>query len=215
AEFEAAFSLTFYVAELLGRTERGHGAPHEAALLRLLTPLAKLWTAKVSVRIVSEALECFGGAGYIEDTGLPQLLRDAQVYAIWEGTTNVLSLDMLRAVGASGIAPLRQAIDDLIGTDAVERRAIVAALDATESLLGDVVADRASLEASARGVAYTLARSMAAALLVRSAAWGRDAGDARPDAASRRFIARGLDRLALPENDEDILLATDAAPATR
>jgi acyl-CoA dehydrogenase len=215
AEFEAAFSLTFFVAELLGRTERGEGAAHEAALLRLLTPLAKLWTAKVSIRIVSEALECFGGAGYIEDTGLPQLLRDAQVYAIWEGTTNVLSLDMLRAIGANGIAPLRLAIDGLIGPDAPERAVIGATLDTTEALLGDVVADRASLEASARGVAYTLARTMAAALLVRSATWANATGDARPAAASRRFIARGLDRLALPENDEDILLATDTPPHAR
>jgi hypothetical protein len=212
AEFEAAFSLTFFVAELLGRTERGEGEAHEGALLRLLTPLAKLWTAKVSIRVVSEALECFGGAGYIEDTGLPQLLRDAQVYAIWEGTTNVLSLDMLRAIGASGIAPLRVAIDGLMAADAPERAVITATLDATEALLGDVVSDRASLEASARGMAYTLARSMAAALLVRSATWGSMGGDARPAAACRRFIARGLDRLALPENDEDILLATDAAP---
>ena len=215
AEFEAAFSLTFFVAELLGRTERGEGAAHEGALLRLLTPLAKLWTAKVSIRIVSEALECFGGAGYIEDTGLPQLLRDAQVYAIWEGTTNVLSLDMLRAIGATGIAPLRQAIDDLIGPGAPERSIIGGALDATEALLGDVVADRSSLEASARGVAYTLARTMAAALLVRSASWADATGDARPAAACRRFIARGLDRLALPENDEDVLLATDTPPRPR
>jgi acyl-CoA dehydrogenase len=213
AEFEGAFSLTFFVAELLGRTERGEGAAHEAALLRLLTPLAKLWTAKVSIRVVSEALECFGGAGYIEDTGLPQLLRDAQVYAIWEGTTNVLSLDMLRAVGASGIAPLRVAIDALIDRDAPGRTALGSALDATEALLGDLVSDRASLEASARGVAFTLARTMAAALLVRSAAWGNATGDARASAAARRFMARGLDRLALPENDEDILLATDIAPA--
>jgi alkylation response protein AidB-like acyl-CoA dehydrogenase len=218
AEFEATFALTFFVAELLGRIERGEGAAHEAALLRLLTPLAKLWTAKVSIRIVSEALECFGGAGYIEDTGLPQLLRDAQVYAIWEGTTNVLSLDMLRAIGTAGIAPLRQAIDGLIGTDAPERDVISGALDATEALLGDVVSDRAALEASARGVAFTLARTVAAALLVRSARWARAEGDARPAAACRRFIARGLDRLALPENDEDILLATAEAvadPVTR
>jgi hypothetical protein len=215
AEFEAAFSLTFFVAELLGRTERGEGEAHEAALLRLLTPLAKLWTAKVSIRVVSEALECFGGAGYIEDTGLPQLLRDAQVYAIWEGTTNVLSLDMLRAIGAAGIAPLRVAVDALIGRDAPERAAINGALDATEALLGDIVSDRASLEASARGIAYTLARTMAAALLVRSAGWANATGDARASAAARRFMARGLDRLSLPENDEDILLATDAPPVAR
>ncbi|UPG84854.1 acyl-CoA dehydrogenase family protein [Luteibacter aegosomatis] len=207
AEFEAAFSLTFHVAGLLGRVEQGEAAPHDTALLRLLTPLAKLWTAKVSIRITSEALECFGGAGYIEDTGLPQLLRDAQVYAIWEGTTNVLSLDMLRALGATGVEPLRQAVDTLVPTDAPERHAIVASLDATEALLGEVSADRAALEASARGIAFTLARTMAAALLVRSADWGLSAGDPRPAAACRRFLAHGLDRLALPAGDDDALLA--------
>jgi hypothetical protein len=55
---------------------------------------------------------------------------------------------------------------------------------------------------------------MAAALLVRSAGWASTSGDTRAPAAARRFIARGLDRLALPENDEDILLATDASPMT-
>ena len=79
AEFEGAFALAFEVAHLLGRVEHGTAAPHEAALLRLLTPLAKLWTGKLAVQVCSEAIECFGGAGYIEDTGLPQLLRDAQV----------------------------------------------------------------------------------------------------------------------------------------
>jgi alkylation response protein AidB-like acyl-CoA dehydrogenase len=208
AEFEGAFALTFHVAELLGRTECGQAEPHDVALLRLLTPLAKLWTAKVSIRVVSEALECFGGAGYIEDTGLPQLLRDAQVYSIWEGTTNVLSLDMLRTL-SSGLAPFRQAIDELVPEGIPERGSVVSALDATEALLGEIVADRASLEASARGIAFTLARTMAAALLVRSAGWGATSRDPRPAAAARRFMAHGLDRLALPENDEDTLLAMD------
>uniref|UniRef100_UPI00066FF318 acyl-CoA dehydrogenase family protein n=1 Tax=Frateuria defendens TaxID=2219559 RepID=UPI00066FF318 len=109
AEFEGAFALAFEVAHLLGRVEQGAASPQEAAVLRLLTPLAKLWTARLAVRLCSEALECFGGAGYIEDTGLPQLLRDAQVYPIWEGTTNVLALDHLRALAGQGLDALRAA----------------------------------------------------------------------------------------------------------
>jgi acyl-CoA dehydrogenase len=70
----------------------------ETLLLRLLTPIMKLTTAKQAVLVASEVLEACGGAGYVEDTGLPQLLRDAQVLPIWEGTTNVLSLDALRAL---------------------------------------------------------------------------------------------------------------------
>src|SRR5690606_27323888 len=57
-----------------------------------------LYTGKKVVLFVSEVIESFGGAGYIEDTGLPKHIRDAQVFPIWEGATNVLSLDVLRAL---------------------------------------------------------------------------------------------------------------------
>jgi hypothetical protein len=73
----------------------------EEHMLRLLTPVAKLYLAKKCVAVASEGLECFGGQGYIEDTGLPAILRNAQVTPIWEGTTNVLSLDTLRAIAKS------------------------------------------------------------------------------------------------------------------
>lgn len=97
-EFTAAFHLVFHAIELLGKDELGEATPTERAVLRLLTPLVKLYSAKQAIALTSEALESFGGAGYIEDTGLPQLLRNAQVLSIWEGTTNILSLDVLRAI---------------------------------------------------------------------------------------------------------------------
>ncbi|HEY1014970.1 MAG TPA: acyl-CoA dehydrogenase family protein, partial [Herpetosiphonaceae bacterium] len=90
AEFEGAFHLTFLVVELMGREESGQLTPEQADLLRLLTSVAKLTTARQAVMVASEVLEAFGGAGYVEDTGLPVLLRDSQVLSIWEGTTNVL-----------------------------------------------------------------------------------------------------------------------------
>jgi acyl-CoA dehydrogenase len=77
----------------------------ETVLLRLLTPVMKLTTGKQAVLVLSEVIEAFGGAGYVEDTGLPQLLRDSQVLPIWEGTTNVLSLDTLRALGLGPPVP--------------------------------------------------------------------------------------------------------------
>lgn len=95
-EFEKCFKLTFFVVELLGKEECAVATDEEKKLLRSLTPLVKLYTAKKSLAVSSEVIESFGGAGYIEDTGLPYLLRDAQVYSIWEGTTNVLALDFLR-----------------------------------------------------------------------------------------------------------------------
>ena len=112
AVFEGAFHLAFRVVELVGRDEVGGLGEREAALLRLLTPIAKLTTGKQVVSVASETLECFGGAGYVENTGLPRLLRDAQVLPIWEGTTNVLSLDLLRAAAKTGgLAPLAAEVD--------------------------------------------------------------------------------------------------------
>jgi alkylation response protein AidB-like acyl-CoA dehydrogenase len=101
-ELEIAYQsntmLAFFLTRLLGREECGQSTPSEEALLRLLTPVAKLYTAKQSIKWASEHIEMFGGLGYLEDSNIPVMLRNAQVLSIWEGTTNVLSLDMLRAV---------------------------------------------------------------------------------------------------------------------
>lgn len=201
ADFEAAFALAFEVAHLLGRVEHGAASAEEAAVLRLLTPLAKLWTGKLAVKICSETLECFGGAGYIEDTGLPQLLRDAQVYAIWEGTTNVLSLDSLRALAGDSLGSLRHAAarwldgnDDMHAASAIRQT-----LDAAARWLDQHAAARDRLEAGTRGLAFTLARCAAAALLARQATWSKGRGEPRPAAALHRFVGRGLDRLVAPD----------------
>ncbi|MCW0202521.1 MAG: acyl-CoA dehydrogenase family protein [Rhodanobacter thiooxydans] len=208
AQFEGAFALAFEVAHLLGRVEHGTVAPHEVALLRLLTPLAKLWTGKLAVQMCSEALECFGGAGYIEDTGVPQLLRDAQVYPIWEGTTNVLSLDSLRGLAGDGLDALRTACtgwldgnDDMHAANAIRQTLGVAA-----RWLDQHATARDTLEAGARGLAFTLARCAGAALLARQASWSSRHGDRRPAAALHRFVGHGLDRLVTPDTDNTALL---------
>src|SRR5690349_23071337 len=77
AEFEGAFQFAFYVAELTGKSETREISDDDALLLRLLTPIMKLTTAKQAVMVTSEVLESFGGAGYVEDPGLPVLLRDS------------------------------------------------------------------------------------------------------------------------------------------
>ncbi len=94
---EAAFALAARGMELMGRLEHGVAGEREQRALRALVPTVKLLTAKDAVAHASEVVEAFGGAGYVEDTGIPRLLRNAQVLPIWEGTTNVLSLDLLRA----------------------------------------------------------------------------------------------------------------------
>ncbi len=101
-ELEIAYQsntlLALFLARLLGKEECGKATETDSALLRLLTPVAKLYTAKQAIASASEHIEAFGGLGYLEDSGIPSMLRDAQVLSIWEGTTNVLSLDMLRAM---------------------------------------------------------------------------------------------------------------------
>ncbi|XP_077601033.1 acyl-CoA dehydrogenase family member 11-like [Stigmatopora nigra] len=180
-ETRGAFLLVMDVCRLLGREESGIATQLDAHLLRLLTPVVKLYTGKQAVAVVSEGLESFGGQGYIEDTGLPVLLRDAQVLSIWEGTTNVLSLDVLRCVarssgmvlpayfthcktllaGASSVSSLNPAVKTV-------HRALIQlegfVQEATNKMPG-------YLELAARDLAYTLARIYMGALLIDHASW--------------------------------------------
>lgn len=94
----ASFLLTMEMVERLGRDECGKASTEDQDMLRLFTPLAKMFTARASIVVASEVIEGFGGAGYIEDTGLPVHVRDSQVFSIWEGATNVMSLDLLRVI---------------------------------------------------------------------------------------------------------------------
>ncbi len=186
AEFRGGFHLAFRSAELLGRVETEEASEEEANVLRLLTPLAKLYTAKQAIAVTSEVLECFGGAGYIEDTGLPVLLRDAQVLSIWEGTTNVLTLDALRAMRREGVlAAFLADVHRLAGSvvddegSAVEPAAEPLAV-AARGVLRDVerlrtelppMLETAGAEARARQTAYALSRACARALMLEHAAW--------------------------------------------
>ena len=118
-------ALTFYTVLLLGRSEQKGERDKERDLrtLRLLTPVAKLTTAKHAMMIVSELLESFGGAGYVEDTGIPKFLRDTQVFSIWEGTTNVLALDALRAIERDNSLPIFfESMRDLLGEYQQEKK---------------------------------------------------------------------------------------------
>lgn len=201
AEAEAAFQLAFYVAELTGRLEAEEMEEHDAWLLRLLTPVMKLTTAKQAVSVASEVLESFGGAGYVEDTGLPVLLRDSQVLPIWEGTTNVLALDTIRALGDAGsLEPLLSTIDRLFASVHDQHlselaRVARAALKHAENWLKEAQAtSRSSLDAGARRFALTLGRSMELALLIRHAQWSlAKEQDRKAAEAASRFAKWGLD----------------------
>lgn len=215
AEFEAGFHLTMYVAELLGKQEHGQLDDAHRALWRLLTPLTKLWTARQAITGLSEIVEGFGGAGYIESTGIPVLLRDAQVLSIWEGTTNVLALDVLRVLrGTEGAfsayqTALRGLAAQISSPELAEvRAAILVASKTLSEGMTRLVRDRRGSEACARALALGLARSMALALLARHADWSlRAEEDARPAAAARRFGRQPLVRLADGADPDADLLA--------
>jgi len=96
AEFLGSFALTFEAVRALDRADNGDA--QAARLVRLVTPMAKALTGKTCIFAVSEAMEAIGGNAYIEESILPRLLRDCQVLPIWEGTTNILTLDVMRAI---------------------------------------------------------------------------------------------------------------------
>lgn len=159
--YEGCFRLTMDTAHRVGRIEAGTAAADEESIVRLLTPLVKLYTAKEAVRVASEVLESFGGAGYVEDTGLPKILRDAQVLTIWEGTTNVLSLDALRAVDRAGaLAPFLGAIRARSDHPALQ--------EACDRLQTALAGDPAGRALNARRLAWGLARTYAASLLAEA-----------------------------------------------
>jgi putative acyl-CoA dehydrogenase len=198
-ELRAAFLLAFRVVELLGKEESGEASASELHLLRFLIPVAKLYTAKQAISVASETVEAFGGAGYVEDTGIPRLLRDAQVLSIWEGTTNVLSLDALRAMDRVDALPVWTA-------DVRRRLAAVSAVDLGSSAEGVATAverieDHAKRtsgegtefrEAGARAFSYGIARVEAATLLIEHADASRDRAAV---VAAQRWSARDLVRL--------------------
>lgn len=91
---EAAVALAFRLALALDRASD----PHEAAIARIGMPLAKYLVTKRAPTVIAEAMECFGGSGYVEETPLARLFRQSPLNAIWEGSGNVIALDLLRAL---------------------------------------------------------------------------------------------------------------------
>ncbi|GAB3138060.1 DNA alkylation response protein [Micromonospora sonneratiae] len=189
-----AFVLAGHAFALMGRVEVG-ADPEAAAELRVVAPLAKLATGRLAVAAASEYVECFGGAGYVEDTGVPRLLRDAQVLPIWEGTTNVLALDVLRAVVREDAAtPLLRRLD--AATDIARRLtpvladAVARATAQLRTAVAEVTADPGTppVVAGARGFALRTAYALTTALLVEQAAGGDETAEVAARLWARRWL---------------------------
>ncbi|WP_084174881.1 isovaleryl-CoA dehydrogenase [Afifella pfennigii] len=155
-DLAGAIALTFRLAEAFDmQAER----PEEAAYARLMTPVAKYWICKSAPPFLAEAMECLGGNGYVEESVMPRLVREAPVNAIWEGSGNVMALDVLRVLERDGDA-LPAVLESLRQELGPNGRAAVEVLAAA----ADVARED---EGSARMLTEQLALTAAAAALRR------------------------------------------------
>jgi putative acyl-CoA dehydrogenase len=158
-ESEAATIAGMWLAR---RFDEAHGGEEEARLVRrLATPVLKYWVCKRAPAHAVEALECFGGNGYVEESGLPRLYREAPLASIWEGSGNVQALDVLRAMVRSPEAV--GAFANEVGEGAVAEPR----LDAFGAALRRDLADTEGIEARARQLVERMALALQASLLVR------------------------------------------------
>lgn len=227
-DYAASLALVLRCCELTGRAEQAGASESDLALLRGLTPVTKLATGRWSIAGVTEAMEAVGGVGYCEDSTIPALVRNTHVIPIWEGTTNVLSLDVLRAAERSGAleALLNDALDHVgplrdhpvAGGSA---SAVAAAVEKIRARVADG-SRSGSAEADARSTALSLGAIYACARLCAQGAWAAERGSTLTLAAAERLAARGLVQpaaprrlgLALDEDGPGLEPTTEAAAET-
>jgi putative acyl-CoA dehydrogenase len=156
-EVEAA---TLMITRLSGAHERMEIDEREQAFARLATPIAKYWLTKQSTPVVREALECVGGNGYVEDSMMPRLYREAPLNAIWEGAGNVIALDIGRAASRNpeSVEVFLDELDQSRGQDS----GIDNLLDSLRTDLSNPLP-----EAEARRLVERLAIAWAATLMVK------------------------------------------------
>lgn len=165
-ESEAMTALALRAAHSfdLGRTDQ-----HEAAYARLVTPAAKFGICKAAPRLLYEAMECLGGNGYVEESALPRLYREAPVNAIWEGSGNVIALDILRAenrepeVAASVLERLMADVAGLPGASDAARDIVMTLQSSDAEARARFVAERLFVLAAAAALAHSAPASIAEA----------------------------------------------------
>jgi putative acyl-CoA dehydrogenase len=158
-EAEAASALMLRLAAAVD----GRDDPQEAAFGRLATAVGKFWVCKRTPTMVVEALECLGGNGYVEESGMPRLYREAPLNSIWEGSGNVIALDLLRAMARQpeSVQAFLAEVDIASGADI--------RLDAAVKRLHEQLADLDDIVVRARRVAESMALCLQGSLLVRFA----------------------------------------------
>jgi len=166
-ESEASTILAMRLAraydEAHADAQAGEDSSDAQLFKRLATAVGKYWTCKRAPNHAFEALECLGGAGYVEESGMPRLYREAPLASIWEGSGNVMSLDVLRALGRSPRSL------EVFLAEIEEARGANAQLDVRVAELKGEFADPETLEARARRVVESMAVCLQGSLLVRYA----------------------------------------------
>ncbi|MDP4551098.1 acyl-CoA dehydrogenase family protein [Alkalihalobacillus macyae] len=140
---EVEMSALFTSIALFERVTSGESSEEEQALNRLLIALVKKETAEQAVHFSHEAIEMHGGNGYIEDFVTPRLLRDAQVLTVWEGTANILGLEVLRLIHKYEVhqlffARMKRELDDLPENLALEKTKILKAIDSAHARINQI-----------------------------------------------------------------------------
>lgn len=200
-DHEAATAFTFEAVKHFSEREAARRAgdePGEAyPLMRALIPVAKARTGRMAVETASYAMEVHGGNGYVADFVTHRLLRDAQVLPIWEGTENILALDLLRALSTADAAgPLLATVDDhLAAVDpprlASDRETVEVARDDLERAIGALAgAERDHAQRVAKRLVHLVFDVVTGAVLLDEATHGLAADDARLALVARRFIDR-------------------------
>jgi putative acyl-CoA dehydrogenase len=136
----------------------------ESAFVRLAVAAAKFWVCKRTPAFVAEALECLGGNGYVEESPMPRLFRESPLNGIWEGSGNVIALDVLRAVqrDPESVAAVLAELDSAAGADP----RLDGMVDDLRQRLGDLGRSRVDDQRRARELAELLARSLQGRLLI-------------------------------------------------
>ena len=195
-ETEAALLVAFRLAAAFDAS--GTDAS-ERELQRVLTPIAKYWLCKRMTPVATEAMECLGGNGYVEESALARLYREAPLNGIWEGSANVICLDALRAIARSA-----EAIEVLANEVAAGGDTRAKALFETARR---ELADSTRAERSARAIVESLAIAVQASLMKRHAS----AAAAEGFCATRLQAAPGARTLGTLPADSDCAAIVDRA----
>ncbi|MBC7374640.1 MAG: acyl-CoA dehydrogenase family protein [Frankiales bacterium] len=160
-ESEAATTLMLRLAGAVDRATRGDA--EEQAFKRLATAVGKYWVTKRAPNVAAEALECLGGNGYVEESGMPRLYREAPLNSVWEGSGNVNALDVLRALARepASVEAYFAELDRARGADSRLDDAVVG--------LKAGLADLDDIESRARRLVERMALTLQGSLLVRHA----------------------------------------------